>query len=117
MSRKNGLEQFHIFSDTKVSYYYRRNPDRVSIIKQSLLIILVSCINGAAGFGPVPRSTIEVERKGQIRDWPKRASYMQEIRLQTPLMDEGYFRYFKQNLIVDLNSLAIVSYWQQFLRH
>ena len=23
------------------------------------------------GFGPVPRYTIKVERKGQIRDWPK----------------------------------------------
>ncbi|MGB8641448.1 MAG: hypothetical protein WCD28_04110 [Nitrososphaeraceae archaeon] len=41
---------------------------------------MVSCKNGVAGFGPVPRSTIEVERKGQIRDWPKRASYLQEIR-------------------------------------
>ncbi|MGA9935271.1 MAG: hypothetical protein WBP83_09130, partial [Nitrososphaeraceae archaeon] len=52
----------------------------VSIFKQSLPMIMVSCKNGVAGFGPVPRSTIEVERKGQIRDWPKRASYLQEIR-------------------------------------
>lgn len=42
--------------------------------------MLPSAANGVTGFGPVPRSTIEVERKGQIRDWPKRASYLQEIR-------------------------------------
>jgi len=60
-----------------------------SIIKQSLFIILISCKNGATGFGPVPRGTIEVERKGQIRDWPKRASYLQEIRLRTPWWING----------------------------
>ncbi len=35
-------------------------------------------INGETGFGPVPRVTIMVERKGQIRDWPKKASYLQK---------------------------------------
>ncbi len=40
-------------------------------IKQYWLIHAVSCRNGITGFGPVPRDTITVERKGQIRDWPK----------------------------------------------
>jgi hypothetical protein len=31
---------------------------------------------------PSPRSKIEVERKGRIRDWPERASYLKEIKLQ-----------------------------------
>jgi hypothetical protein len=33
--------------------------------------MLPSAENGVPGFGPVPRDTIMVERKGQIRDWPK----------------------------------------------
>ncbi|MFN2435213.1 MAG: hypothetical protein ABR515_07545 [Nitrososphaeraceae archaeon] len=37
--------------------------------------ILIFCINGVSGFGPVPRSTIAVKGKGQIRDWPKKAPY------------------------------------------
>jgi hypothetical protein len=35
-------------------------------------------MNGVSGFGPVPRSTIAVEEKGQIRDWPKKAPYHTE---------------------------------------
>jgi hypothetical protein len=37
--------------------------------------IINFCINGVSGFCPVPRSTIAVEGKGQIRDWPKKAPY------------------------------------------
>lgn len=37
----------------------------------------VPCGNGMTGFCPVPRPAIEVQRKGQIRDWPKKASYQQ----------------------------------------
>jgi hypothetical protein len=40
-------------------------------IKEYCPINAVSCRNGMTGFGPVPRNTIMVERKGQIRDWPK----------------------------------------------
>jgi len=38
-----------------------------------------SVANGVAGFGPVARDTIMVKRKGQIRDWPKLASYLQKV--------------------------------------
>ena len=37
--------------------------------------MLPSAANGVTGFGPVPRSTIAVKGKGQIRDWPKKAPY------------------------------------------
>jgi len=39
------------------------------------VLSLLFCINGVSGFCPVPRSTIAVEGKGQIRDWPKKAPY------------------------------------------
>ena len=39
--------------------------------KEYCIFYAISCRNGITGFGPVPRYTIKVERKGQIRDWPK----------------------------------------------
>ena len=39
--------------------------------KERNLINIPSAANGVPGFGPVPRDTIMVKRKGQIRDWPK----------------------------------------------
>jgi hypothetical protein len=43
----------------------------VKIFNKDIYKILPSAANGVPGFGPVPRDTIMVKRKGQIRDWPK----------------------------------------------
>jgi len=39
MSRKNGLEYFQIFSGTRLSCYYRRNPDRVWLNQQVFALL------------------------------------------------------------------------------
>ena len=49
--------------------------NQYNLIKVYGFLFINFCINGVSGFGPVPRSTIAVEGKGQIRDWPKKAPY------------------------------------------
>jgi hypothetical protein len=49
-----------------------RDCSRIIILSVWFIIL---CINGVSGFRPVPRSTIVVNGKGQIRDWPKKAPY------------------------------------------
>ena len=55
--------------------------------KQYWICYAVSCRNDVMGFGPVLRYTIMVVRKGQIRDWPKKASYLQENIVNAMLLD------------------------------
>jgi hypothetical protein len=49
-------------------FFYRKTTQYIS----------PSVANGVPGFGPVHRDIIMVKRKGQIRDWPKLASYLQK---------------------------------------
>ena len=58
-------------------------------------MILVSFINGAPGFGPVPRSTIEERGKAKYGTGQKSLLHAGDKTLD-PIMDERYFRYFKQ---------------------
>jgi hypothetical protein len=53
--------------NSKFQISARRDCNRIILLSASFVIF---CINGILGFCPLPRSTIAVDGKGQIQDWP-----------------------------------------------